>query len=157
MAFCEELSEKEGSSYRLPTEAEWEYACRGGTRSVYSFGDDDSGLGDYAWFRNNTYDVDEKHAHVVGQKKPNPWGLYDMHGNVWERCSDRYDKEYYSGSPGSDPTGPASGSDRVSRGGGWLRPAGYCRSASRSRSRPSGGSTSLGFRVAFSPAAAAGK
>ena len=94
--FCRKLSEKEGVEYRLPTEAEWEYACRAGTTTAYSFGDDESQLGEYAWIEENTVDVGEKYAHIVGQKKPNPWGLYDMHGNVFEWCQDWYG-EYPSG------------------------------------------------------------
>jgi len=120
MEFCRKLSQKEGKTYRLPTEAEWEYACRAGATTRFSFGDSDSFLGDYAWFSDNSYKVDEKYAHAVGQKKPNPWGMHDMHGNVWERCSDRYDKDYYSNSPNVDPNGPSSGNYRSLRGGSWL-------------------------------------
>ena len=101
--FCRKLSEKEGLEYRLPTEAEWEYACRAGTTTAYSFGDDASELGEYAWYRENARNVGQKYAHTVGQKKPNPWGLYDMHGNVWEWCSDWYG-DYPSGSV-TDPQG----------------------------------------------------
>ncbi|MHC4519858.1 MAG: formylglycine-generating enzyme family protein [Planctomycetota bacterium] len=79
--FCKRLSEQEGRHYRLPTEAEWEYACRGGTRTAYSFGSDASVLGDYAWFYDNTHEAGHEYAHLVAQKKPNPWGLYDVHGN----------------------------------------------------------------------------
>ncbi|OAD20715.1 Sulphatase-modifying factor domain protein, partial [Candidatus Thiomargarita nelsonii] len=82
--FISWLNEKEGGEhYRLPTEAQWEYSARAGTTTEYSFGDDKSLLGDYAWYDENAYDVGEKYAHIVGQKKPNPWGLYDMHGNIW--------------------------------------------------------------------------
>ena len=105
--FCRKLSEKEGLEYRLPTEAEWEYACRAGTTTAYSFGDDASELGEYAWYRENAWDAGQKYAHTVGQKKPNPWGLYDMHGNVWEWCEDRYGV-YHAGAA-TDPTGPAAG------------------------------------------------
>jgi len=148
--FCRKLSEKEGVEYRLSTEAEWEYACRAGTTTVYSFGDDESQLGEYAWYRGNAYDVGEKYAHIVGQKKPNPWGLYDMHGNVWEWCHDRHG-EYPSGDV-TDPVGPASGSDRVYRGGGWFDGAGGCRSAIRDRFSPSYRFFRLGFRVLRSSA-----
>ncbi len=149
-AFCRKLSQKEGKTYRLPTEAEWEYACRAGTTTRLSFGDSYSSLGDYAWFDGNAYDVDETYAHSVGQKKPNLWGVYDMHGNVWEWCSDWYAKGYNGESPRNDPTGPDTGSYRVYRGGSWSSTPQYCRSACRSRrgARPRLGF--LGFRVARS-------
>ena len=148
--FCRKLSEQEGKTYRLPTEAEWEYACRAGTTTWFSFGDSDSSLGDYAWFRGNAYDEDERYAHSVGQKKPNPWGMYDMHGNVWEWCSDWYAEGYNGESPRNDPTGPDTGSDRVRRGGSWGRTPQYCRSASRSFNTPSQRIGFLGFRAARS-------
>ena len=113
--FCELLSKREGKTYRLPTEAEWEYSCRGGTTTAYHFGDNASRLGEYAWFDENAYDVDEQYAHRVGQKKANPFGLHDMHGNVYEWCSDWYGN-YPSGSV-TDPTGPSTASYRVFRGG----------------------------------------
>lgn len=113
-AYCRKLSVKEGKTYRLPTEAEWEYACRAGTTTIYSFGDDKSRLGDYAWSFSNAAG---RYPQGVGLKKPNAWGLHDLHGNVWEWCSDRYDKDYYANSAQSDPIGPTSGSFRVLRGG----------------------------------------
>ncbi|NQT16435.1 MAG: SUMF1/EgtB/PvdO family nonheme iron enzyme [Planctomycetes bacterium] len=113
--FCRRLSEKEGETYRLPTEAEWEYACRAGSTTTWYFGDSESRLGDYAWYSANSSDT----THPVGQKKPNAWGLYDMHGNVWEWCSDWHDKDHYSASPAIDPKGPDSGDGRVLRGGSW--------------------------------------
>ena len=149
--FCRRLSElpaekAAGNVYRLPTEAEWEYACRAGTTTKYSFGDDESELGDYAWYGVNS---DQK-THPVGSKKPNAWGLYDMHGNVWEWCQD-WEEDYPSGSV-TDPSGATSGSFRVFRGGRWGHPAVNCRSATRGRTKPSfryyG---SLGFRVSLSP------
>ena len=142
--FCRKLSEKEGLEYRLPTEAEWEYACRAGTTTAYSFGDDASELGEYAWYKENAVDVGQ-----VGQKEPNPWGLYDMHGNVWKWCSD-WGGDYPSGST-TDPTGAASGSSRVCRGGSWYLVAGICRSAFRYGDLPSLRNYYLGFRVALSP------
>ncbi len=100
--FCTKLSDKTGKSVRLPTEAEWEYACRAGSTTMWSFGDDPSKLGDYAWFKDN----DGGKSHPVGQKKPNPWGLYDMYGNVCERVADTYARDYYAKGPKVDPTGP---------------------------------------------------
>ena len=148
--FCRKLSEKEGVEYRLPTEAEWEYACRAGTTTMYSFGDDDSQLGDYAWSDKNAGQVGEKYAHIVGQKKPNPWGLYDMHGNVWEWCQD-WIGEYPAGDV-TDPVGPDSDSYRGFRGGSWGVSAWYCRSADRFKDSPSFRHYSLGFRVLRSSA-----
>jgi len=117
--FCVKLSQQEGRTYRLPREAEWEYACRAGTTTRFSFGDSDASLGDYVWFRGNLAKLSQRYAHPVGQKKPNPWRLYDMHGNVWEWCSDYYDKDYYSDSPSVDPEGPSSGDSGCLRGGSW--------------------------------------
>ncbi|MFO7906361.1 MAG: formylglycine-generating enzyme family protein [Pirellulaceae bacterium] len=149
VAFCERLSEKEGRTYRLPTEAEWEYACRAGTDTAYTFGDDPSELGEYAWFKDNVDAVGEEYAHEVGRKRANDFGLYDMHGNVWEWCADWYDSDYYGGSPTEDPSGPTSGSGRVSRGGSWSTDAGHCRSARRSRYSPGYRFITRGFRVAL--------
>jgi len=148
--FCRKLSQQEGKTYRLPTEAEWEYACRAGTTTRFSFGDSDSSLGDYAWCGSNAYDVDEKYAHSVGQKRPNPWGLYDMHGNVWEWCNDWYAEGYNDESPRNDPTGPDMGSIRVCRGGSWLDVPRVCRSAFRHCNGPPWRGYNLGFRVARS-------
>ncbi len=104
--FCKWLSAKEGKEYRLPTEAEWEYSCRAGKAgSRYGFGDDDAQLKDYAWFDQNSGGG----THPVGKKKPNAWGLYDMHGNAWEWCQDNYDPDYYKNSPVKDPPGGAGG------------------------------------------------
>jgi formylglycine-generating enzyme required for sulfatase activity len=149
--FCERLSKREGKTYRLPTEAEWEYSCRGGTTTAYHFGDDASRLDEYAWFDDNAYDVDEKYAHRVGQKKANPFGLHDMHGNVWEWCADWYESDYYKASPVDDPTGPSTASDRVYRGGSWSFSARFCRSADRSWNARSRRGSYLGFRVALVP------
>jgi len=149
-AFCRKLSQQEGKTYRLPTEAEWEYACRAGTTTRFSFGDSYSSLGDYAWFDGNARKVSQQYAHPVGQKKPNPWGMYDMHGNVLEWCNDWYADDYYSESPRNDPTGPDKGSLRVHRGGSWRFTPQYCRSACRVRFTPSGRGSNLGFRVARS-------
>ena len=133
--------------YRLPTEAEWEYACRAGTTTEYSFGDDKSLLGDYAWSWENS----EGTAHPVGQKKPNPWGLYDMHGNVWEWVQDWYSADYYKqfqNKTAIDPKGPDKGSPRVIRGGGWDSRATGLRSAVRISSAPGNAyNYVLGFRL----------
>ena len=149
--FCRRLSEKEGATYRLPTEAEWEYACRAGTTTVYSFGDDASRLGEYAWVSVNASSAAERYAHQVGLKKANAFGLYDMHGNLWEWCQDWHGEGYYTSSPRSDPVGPSYGSFRVIRGGGWGDRPQYCRSALRYRNTPADRFNSLGFRVALGP------
>ncbi len=139
------LSNRTGYGLRLPTEAEWEYAARAGTTTEYSFGDDSGNLGDYAWYGSNS----GWQTHEVGGKLPNPWGLYDMHGNVWEWCEDWYSDGYYAISPGSDPTGPVSGSGRVLRGGSWdLDGLNILRSAHRSGGRPGERDYRDGFRVA---------
>ncbi len=117
----------QASGYRLPTEAEWEYACRAGSDNDYSFGNDPRKLGDHAWFADNA----DKKTHPVAQKKPNRWGLYDMHGNVAEWCQDVYDKSYYGQSPDKNPHGPAAGKEYVLRGGSWKSPADALRSAYR--------------------------
>jgi formylglycine-generating enzyme required for sulfatase activity len=141
--FISWLNEKEGGKhYRLPTEAEWEYAARAGTTTEYSFGDDSSLLGDYAWYRGNRKGM---YAHIVGQKKPNPWGLYDMHGNVWEWVQDIYSS--YSDRIYSDPTGPSTGSYRVRRGCCWSDTAAYCRAADRALNSPGARLRDLGFRL----------
>ncbi len=127
----------------MPTEAQWEYACRAGSKTKYWFGDDGSKLGDYAWYGENSGNT----THPVGEKKPNAWGLYDMHGNVWEWCQDWNEDEYYAKSPVDDPTGAATGWFRVLRGGGWLSPARYCRSANR-YSVSGERNNDLGLRVA---------
>ncbi len=139
-----------GEAYRLPTEAQWEYACRAGTQTMWSFGDDEKQLGQYAWFRSNADNAGEQYAHAVGLKKPNPGGLHHMHGNVWEWCSDWYGNALPGG---TDPVGPGKGSSRVLRGGGWRSNPDDCRSADRGFNDPSFRSSSLGFRLARSQSA----
>jgi len=169
--FCEKLTDLERKSgklkaneeYRLPLEAQWEYACRAGTTTAFSFGDDESKLGEYAWW--GGFDLAaltkgevkagggnaarEQYAHTVGTKKPNPWGFHDMHGNVAEWCSDWYGDSLAGG---TDPVGPEEGSSRVFRGGGWWPDPGFCRSARRVN-LPSDRRSFLGFRVARSQSA----
>ena len=154
-AFCDELSKIErkagrllsGWKYALPTEAQWEYACRAGTPTTYSYGDDEGRLGQHAWFDKNAWDIGEKYAHAVGAKKPNPWGLFDMHGNVWEWCADWYGDKLAGG---TNPGGPSTGSSRVDRGGGWGDSSGFCRSAYRCGDDPSCRDYCLGFRLCLS-------
>ncbi len=146
--FCKKLSDlpeekKTGREYRLPTEAEWEYACRAGSKTAYSFDDEEGLLPEYGWFKRNS----SQRTHTVGLLEPNAWGLYDMHGNVWEWCSDRHG-EYPKGAV-SDPVGPLEGSDRVLRGGCWLFVAAGCRSADRLWRDPSYRDRLIGFRLAL--------
>jgi len=122
----------EADGYRLPTEAEWEYACRAGSTTDYCFGSDARKLTEYAWFTDNS----SKKTHPVGQKKPNPWGLYDMHGNVAEWCNDFYDPNYYATSPPNNPRGPADGNQCVLRGGSWNSGAEALRSSYRLGDNP---------------------
>ena len=142
-AFCTKLSEEEGRRYRLPTEAQWEYACRAGGSTRFASGDADSDLDAYGWHSGNA----EKATHSVGQKRPNAWGLYDMHGNVYEWCQDWYAKDYYGRSPGEDPSGPDTGSTRVVRGGSWKGGPAECRSANRGSFDAGQRSEEVGFRV----------
>jgi formylglycine-generating enzyme required for sulfatase activity len=142
-AFCQKLSEKTGKKYRLPSEAEWEYACRAGTQTHYYFGDDEMKLGEYAWY----YENSGSKTHPVGQKKPNDWGLYDMSGNVWEWCEDGRNKNYKNA-----PTDGTAWNEnlsvsnrRVLRGGSWNKSPRICRSAYRDNVGIR--SDSYGFRV----------
>jgi formylglycine-generating enzyme required for sulfatase activity len=131
--------------YRLPTEAEWEYACRAGTTTRYSFGDDANSLGRHAWHEDNS----RGETHPVGRKEANAWGLYDMHGNVREWVLDWFDDYSSAGTP--DPGEPSPGGSRVYRGGGWNDGARLCRAASRSWGVPDSRRGDLGFRLALSP------
>ncbi|MCP3910764.1 MAG: formylglycine-generating enzyme family protein [Actinomycetia bacterium] len=139
-AFCEQFG------FRLPTEAEWEYAARAGTQSRWSFGDDESQLERYGWYSKNS----GTRAHPVGTREPNEWGLHDMHGNVYEWVSDRW-ANVYPAEPQVDPTGPATGDRRVVRGGSfWVEPGGL-RSAFRRWDDPEGRFEDVGFRCVRSP------
>ncbi len=146
IAFCNWLSEITGKSYRLPTEAEWEYAARGGNYSHnYKFSGSNS-QNNVAWYRDNSGLT----TNPVGQKQANELGLYDMSGNVWEWCSDWYVENYYSDNPSSNPGGPLSGSERVLRGGGWYTDATYCRVAYRFSNPPDYRNFNFGFRLVLS-------
>jgi formylglycine-generating enzyme required for sulfatase activity len=146
-AFVHRLNAAESDSlYRLPTEAEWEYACRAGTQTRWSSGEDEAQLWDYAWYRINAWDLGEEYPHEVGTKLPNPWGLHDMHANVWEWCQDRWSEEYPTVAQ-TDPAGPALGSARVMRGGNVHNYARLTRSAMRSYGDPGVGSWNLGARL----------
>jgi formylglycine-generating enzyme required for sulfatase activity len=140
------ILEIKGSGYRLPTEAEWEYACRARTITKFPFGDDPSELGNHGWYSGNSGQA----AHPVGLKRANAFGLHDMHGNVWEWCFDRYSDKYYSQSPTVDPQGPdeLGAAYRVIRGGCWFQDTRFCRSADRFCYTPDVRYVSLGFRVA---------
>jgi formylglycine-generating enzyme required for sulfatase activity len=149
--FCKKLSQQEGKTYRLPTEAEWEYACRAGTTTPFNTGETIN-TNQSNYHGNYIYGIGRKGINrqktsVVGTFTPNAFGLYDMHGNVWEWCSDWYGQDYYSKSPEVDPEGPGSGSLRVLRGGSWDLAPRYCRSAERAWFKPVFQSYSHGFRV----------
>jgi eukaryotic-like serine/threonine-protein kinase len=145
--YCRKLSDlpeekAAGRVYWLPTEAQWEYACRAGTTTKYCFGDRDEELAQYAWFGEGWYAP----AHPVGKKKPNAWGLFDMHGNVWELCADWCSGSYYDNSPLEDPSGPRTAEYRVIRGGNCVHSPSHTCSADRGRFVP--GNSEMGFRLA---------
>jgi len=157
--FCNKRSEMEGlqpcydlaslkcnfnaNGYRLPTEAEWEYACRAGTATAYFFADNPAKLGDYAWFEKNS----GGHPRPVGQKQPNPWGLYDMVGNVWQWCNDFYQVDYYQSSPRENPRGPEKAENKVLRGGAWRFSAENCRSGYRYNESPGYADVCFGYDI----------
>ncbi len=166
VAFCQWLSRKEGQACRLPTEAEWEYACRARTTTRYYSGDDPQSLAQAANVRDSAAQSilgqrDDAAAHSdghvftapVGAFRPNAFGLYDMHGNVWEWCADWYKSDYYATSPSDDPPGPADGTSRIARGGGWSDGIWGSRSTIRYAGTPLGRQTAIGFRVAQDPPA----
>ncbi len=149
--FCRKLSEKTGKTVGLPTEAEWEYACRAGTTTPFHTGetistDQANYNGDWT-YGSGRKGVYRKSTVAAGSFAPNGWGLYDMHGNVWEWCSDWYGKDYYDTGAREDPEGPATGTSRVLRGGSWDDGPWYCRSAASGRAGPSNSSLYDGFRV----------
>jgi formylglycine-generating enzyme required for sulfatase activity len=143
--FLGKVKELTGEPVRWPAEAEWEYACRAGTTTRFHNGDTDADLARAGWFSGNG----ENKTHEVGQKEANAWGLYDMHGNVWEWCQDGYGT--YDSDVARDPTGPSSGSRRVLRGGSWNYNSSYCRSASRFRCVPFDRYDFFGLRVVLLP------
>jgi formylglycine-generating enzyme required for sulfatase activity len=152
-AFITKLNQMTGKTFRLPTEAEWEYAARGGKLSQGFKYAGSNIIGDVAWYEVNAYDVgsssSEYGTHVVATKAPNELGLYDMSGNVWEWCQDWYSSSYYSNSPSVNPTGPASGTYRVYRGGSWCHSASNCRVSIRNVNYPMGTNDFLGLRLAL--------
>jgi formylglycine-generating enzyme required for sulfatase activity len=147
--FIKKLNEKTGMNYRLPTEAEWEYAARsGGWKEQWAGTNDEAKIGEYTWYGYTA----EGRTHAVAGKTPNGIGLYDMMGNVWEWCADWYDKQYYETSPSKDPQGPSEGSNRVIRGGGWRSKDKGLRTTDRNDFIPTSKKfTDIGFRLARSP------
>jgi sialidase-1 len=146
-AFVAKLSEITGKQFQLPTEAQWEYVCRAGTQTRFYWGDDPEykEIGKYAWWRGNALVTQEASAHKVGMLPPNPWGLYDLSGNVSEWCHDWHN--YYKEGPATDPLGPDSAQHRVLRGGSWISIGGHCRSSRRHHELPTMAHSDFGFRV----------
>ena len=143
--YISNLNKKDGVDlFRLPTEAEWEYAARSGSIDDYSFGNDAKSLAEYAWFGNLGY---KGSSHEVGLKQPNDWGLYDMHGNVWEWVQDWYDPDYYKNSPEKNPIGSGTGKYKIYRGGSWVGKADTLRSTVRFSALPVTRTHDLGFRL----------
>jgi formylglycine-generating enzyme required for sulfatase activity len=153
--YCKMLSKKTGRKVSLPSEAQWEYACRAGSTKSYCYDSDDPAqLNDYAWTWHNTRDGKpaEPYAHPVGLKKPNAWGLYDMHGNLWEFCTDRFDKEFYAKSPKVDPVNTTETGPAACRGGSWHNNSRLARSAGRGQwAGPEYVHYNYGFRIVVQP------
>jgi formylglycine-generating enzyme required for sulfatase activity len=159
--FCDWLKQKSGKAVRLPTEAEWEYACRAGTTTRFYSGNDAETLAEVGNLADGTFKkqfpketaIEAEDGYVftapMGRFKPNKIGLFDMHGNVWEWCQDWYDEGYYANSPRRDPQGPNNGTHRVLRGGTWYTPPRYCRAAYRGGETPASCNDDHGFRVEF--------
>jgi formylglycine-generating enzyme len=160
MAFCKWLSEKEKETCRLPTEAEWEYACRAGTKTRYFTGEAEESLQGYAnvsdaaflaKYADATWSLEWNDGHAftapVGSLKPNAWGIYDMHGNAWEWCADWYADDYYKDSPVDDPSGPKTGEVHIVRGGAFTNRLRFVRSADRNAKKPGYRYNFTGFRV----------
>jgi len=148
LRFLRRLNEKAGGGkWQFPTEAQWEYACRAGSTTIFCYGNEEAGLDEYGWYDK----ISGGKSHPVGEKKPNAWGLYDMNGSIWQWVLDWYDRDYYAHSPTDDPTGPATGTDRVSHGGSWASPARSARSANHGRIEADHHGSHLGFRAAMVP------
>lgn len=151
LAYCAAVTKRETDTgrlprdyaYRLPTEAEWEYACRAGATNLFSFGDDNAQADQYAWTLENS----DATTHPIGLKRPNPWGLFDMHGNVWEWTLDWFAD--YPATELKDPTGPSGGTFKVFRGGGWNHAIEMARSRNRFMMPPTNGIYFVGFRIAL--------
>lgn len=147
--FCKRLSKESGVTCRLPTEAEWEYSCRAGSKGWFSFGDSPEELEKHAWYAKNSATAEHFHPGKVGLKAPNAFGLYDMHGNVYEWCEDSYTDEYYAESPRMNPKNSSKGNVKVFRGGSWDNQPYRCRSAYRYFFLQGFKSPAVGFRVVF--------
>ncbi len=149
--FCRKLSQITGKHYRLPSESQWQYACRSGSKTKWCFGDDENQLKDYAWYKYNAFVISFPPSvvlqhHSVGQKKANQWGLYDMHGNVWEWCEDDWHKNYQNTPDDGKPWTDENANIKAVRGGSWNNDPNNSRSACRGYNNGKSGSD-IGFRV----------